>query len=478
MKRFGIFAKVFVYTTIFLAIVIATTIGLFYQQFAEFYRNQQMRQLRMNYQGLYEELLQTNWNRELMIETAQRFAEGNQTFNFIILDEVENPLFATPTRALVGGIEELGLNSVNLVETGLNDMNIIRIVQGREGLVDRSHQMVFSFGGYTLVTGTTTSEFDMTELVPRLVLGFAAIMVVALIGAAIFARQMTIPIKRLADDTHKMTQLITIEAPKIRYDEIGELSRDVHSMYGKLKDTIEMLEEENKRRKEMEESQKYFFSAASHELKTPIAATRLVLEGMLAGVGDYSNHPKYLNECIKLMDEQSKTIYEILDIVNLDGHYILKPEKIDVKEVIISLLETYKPMAFANGQDIYIDIPEELYCYTDVKLLKKALSNVLINAVQNTVKGGEIKVYLEKLTEGADNNGSRLYILNTGHIDEEHLPRLFDPFYRMDKARNRKSGKTGLGLTLVKEALSILNIEFGLENTDAGVVFWMDISAE
>jgi two-component system sensor histidine kinase VanS len=220
----------------------------------------------------------------------------------------------------------------------------------------------------------------------------------------------------------------------------------------------------------MEESQRYFFSAASHELKTPIAATRVVMEGMLADIGDYKNHPKYLSECIKLMDEQSKTIYEILDIVNLDGHYEPKPRQISVNQMVAEQLKAYRPMAEANSHEISVDIFENLYCYADPRLLKKALSNVMLNAIQNTPKGEIISIFTKTSLDGI-----MLCVLNAGHIDKEILPRLFDPFFRMDKARSRKDGKTGLGLTIVKKTLDIMDIEFGLENTEDGVLFWMDL---
>jgi len=253
-------------------------------------------------------------------------------------------------------------------------------------------------------------------------------------------------------------------------------------MYAKLKDTIIELGEENTRRKEMEESQRYFFSAASHELKTPIAAARVMMEGMMADIGDYINHPKYLNECIKLMDEQSKTIYEILDIVNLDGHFEPQPQNVDINEIVLEQLHKYKPMSLANGQNVICDIHENVSCYADPRLLKKALSNVLLNAIQNTPQDGKIHIFTEISNEGIQQftentyEGIRLCVVNTGHIDEELLPRLFDPFFRMDKARNRKNGQTGLGLTIVKKTLDLMEMEFGLENTEDSVLFWMALN--
>ena len=449
MKRFGIFPKVFVYTTLFLAAVIAITVGLFYQQFAMFYNAQQMQQLRTNYQSLYDELVEAVTDRQDMIAIAQRFSDGNQSFTFRLMDGEDGVLFLSRNENL--SPEEIGT------------------------------RMLFSFGDYTLVAENSAPTLGDGEFPITVAFAFVAIMIVALIGAAVFARQMTVPIKRLVADTEKMTELLPVETMKQRNDELGDLYRDVHNMYAKLKDTINELGEENTRRKEMEESQRYFFSAASHELKTPIAAARVVMEGMLADIGDYKNHPKYLSECIKLMDEQSKTIYEILDIVNLDGIFEPEPQQVNIEEIIETQLQTYRPMAGANGHDIVVGIPENLHCHADPRLFKKALSNVLLNAVQNTPQDGRIHIYTEVSHEGIQQftensfEGVRLCVLNTGHINEEHLPRLFDPFFRIDKARSRRSGQTGLGLTIVKKTLDLMGAEFGLENTDNGVLFWMSL---
>jgi two-component system sensor histidine kinase VanS len=104
-------------------------------------------------------------------------------------------------------------------------------------------------------------------------------------------------------------------------------------------------------------------------------------------------------------------------------------------------------------------------------MLRKALSNVILNAVQNTPKGGEIRIWTEPIADQY-----RLCVLNVGaKIDDTVLPKLFDPFYRVDKARSRKDGRSGLGLTIVQKALETMNIDYSLENSPDGVLFWMDL---
>jgi two-component system sensor histidine kinase VanS len=179
-----------------------------------------------------------------------------------------------------------------------------------------------------------------------------------------------------------------------------------------------------------------------------------------------------------MMDAQSRVISEILEIVNLsNGKIVPVPEKLDVRHTVADVLPDFQILSEANGQRILADIPDEpsraggQTCFADPKMLQKALSNILLNAVQNTPKGGEIRIWSEPVAERY-----RLCVLNTGvQIDEAVLPKLFAPFYREDKARSRKNGRSGLGLTIVQKTLELMNVNFALENIPDGVLFWMDL---
>jgi len=276
---------------------------------------------------------------------------------------------------------------------------------------------------------------------------------------------MTSPIKRLANDTQKMTVLEDVSPLPKRHDEIGSLAYDVHSMYNKLKDEIIRV-------REMEETQRYFFSAASHELKTSIAATSVLLEGMIENIGDYKDHPKYLRECIKLMESQNKTITEILELVNLnDSKIVPNHVEVNLHEAVTTILPSYQTLADANHQRIILSIPEEHFCLTDRGMLIKVLSNVILNAVQNTPSDGEIQIWSEGVADQY-----RLCVLNTGVcIKKDHLSRLFDPFYRVDKARTRKDGRSGLGLTIVRKTLEALGVDFELCQTQVMKLYFIFI---
>lgn len=442
MKPHGIFFKTFIYTAVSILLLVVVTAALFSQQFKSFYRTIQNRQIVASYEPLERRIQRTG----SIVEAAERFYENNQSFEFIITDKNGGLIFATP----------------NAEAPDSFDGDFFYVVHNAKD--------------YTITAQSRTGlESFYQDLIIRGSLVFVVIFALCLICAYVFARKMTTPIKQLADSAGRMASLEDVPPPQERQDELGALARDVHFMYGKLKETISQLEDEILRVREMEETQRYFFSAASHELKTPIAATSVLLEGMLENVGDYKDHSKYLRECIKMMDAQSEKVSEILEIVRLDdGKVTPVPERIDIRNMVTGLLPEFQTITDAGGQRMVVDIPDGQICFSNSKMLQKALSNIIVNAVQNTPAGGEIRIWSELIDKQY-----RLCVLNTGaRIDEADLPKLFDPFYRADKARERKDKRSGLGLTLVRKTLETMNIPYALENAPDGVLFWMNLPME
>jgi two-component system sensor histidine kinase VanS len=286
---------------------------------------------------------------------------------------------------------------------------------------------VYIFTGY----GSDSGRIDYGDLIRRSLLALVLMLVIAIFGAILFARKITKP-----------------------------------------------LEDEIIRERAMEENQRLFFSAASHELKTPIAAARALVEGMIAGVGDFKDHRKYLLECLKTLDSQARLVSEILEIVKLsDKEAELMPVTLDLAELGNIVLDEYSALAEQRGLMIQGAFPG-ISIQADRNLLQRVISNVIANAVQNTPPGGRIRIETEK------DKHLRLKILNTGaQIPEELISRLFEPFYRLDIARTRpvqtmfaaNDTQSGLGLAIVKKALDRMKFPFALKNTPEGVLFWVDL---
>jgi len=419
-----------------IVLVVGVTAAMFAQQIMSFYNTAQLRQISASFQELIDELNMAH--RRDYVRIAREFSERNQSYSFVMQDSRGRVVFAS-------------VNIMDFVDQQSQRLNIM-LSAGR---------------GYTISASVSPfADEDLSQLISTLFVGAFVLITLCIVAAAQFARQMTQPIKLLVADAVAMSRLEPVSQPEPRSDEIGTLSQIVHEMYGKLKDNIADLEEEK-------DAQRYFFAAASHELKTPIAATSALLQGMLDNIGDYQDHPKYLWECLKMANEQNKIINEILEIVKLtDGKIAPSFEAVDLRALTDDILPRYQTLVDKKELTLHVQIPDGIRCTADVAMLGRALSNVIINAVQNTPEQGEIRICAEPTGECI-----RLYVLNTGaRIDEDVLPKLFDPFFRVDTARTQ-SGRSGLGLTIVAKTLECMGCAFGLENADDGVMFWVDMQA-
>lgn len=440
MKSRSIFTKVFAYTMILTTLFALLTAVLFSRQYMSFFKkvNVNLSQTTFSLSSFIDDTTSAYKTDEDVANLGRKIYESNNNIIFYVVDSVGNQVYRTPN-----------IKSYDATES--NTFTDERIK------------------GYTFILqdGGNRQLFYNVVIIPIIFISLALLMF-CFICSFIFAKQITRPIEQLADETHKMANLEDVENPEKRNDEIGMLSEDVHSMYEKLKDTIKQLEDEILRERELEETQRYFFKMASHELKTPIASTSILLEGMIENVGDYKNHEKYLLECIKLMDSQSDIVSEILTISNLnDSNIRVNSETLNLRKVIYDVLEIFYTLTDVNKQNIIVTIDENETFVTDKNLFHKAISNIILNAIQNTPESQSILIY-------TDDN--RLCILNTGaKVDENVLPKLFDSFYRTDNARGENDGRSGLGLAIVKKTLQTLNMDFNIENTKDGVLFWIDL---
>jgi len=429
-------------------VVIAVSAAFFSNQIGEIMQVMERQQLTNIFTPLFMGI-ENKSNDEVRL-FAEEFHQRNASVEFSIISEGGKAIFQTP-------------NSASLSSASPNDGTQTVFFGSRP--IDSSFQSTepLSNGMTIYMASATHGGVAHNDFLQRTIVVLTVLLVIGALSAGLFAHRIAKPIKKIAYDTERMANLEPVPPPMPRKDEIGQLAQDVYKMYEALKTEIERVSE-------MEENQRYFFSAASHELKTPIASTLILLQGMLDNIGEYSNHPKYLLECIKKMKTQSKMISEILDIVRLtDGTIIPSYEKINVRAVVKSVAVSHQTLIETKEQQLSINLPDNLTCNTDPAMLTRVLSNVVLNAVQNTKAQGEICIRHEN---------DRLFILNKGaRIDSAALSNVFEPFYREDKARSSEVNRSGLGLTIVKKTLDCMGLEFSLENTDDGVCFWLELPA-
>ncbi len=233
----------------------------------------------------------------------------------------------------------------------------------------------------------------------------------------------------------------------------------------RLRDTNAALEER-------EAERLAFFSAVSHELKTPITILKGQLTGMLDGVDVYRDRDKYLARALTVTGRLEGIVRELLTVARLGT---LPPEggEADISALIKKSLELYDELIQQKKLKRHIELTEGVLVPGDGRLLSKVLDNILSNAVFYSPEGADLTVTL------AERNGNAtLTVINGGvTIPADALPHLFEPFYRAEKSRSRATGGSGIGLYLVKTILEKQGAEYGIENTDGGVRFTIKFAA-
>jgi len=458
-KFFGINAKVFSYTILILVIVIIVAATSFSNQISAMLESMERHQLTGIFAPLVAELAGSSEDEIYM--TAEIFHQKNESVEFGVQTAEGRIVYITENAGVLNVDANQDIIPVKTIKWNMKDfqpgVNTGAVFHMTEPLPN---------GASIHMSRVSYSEAVYNDFVLRTVIVIIMLFLIGTLCAALFAYRFTKPIRTLAMDTRRMADLEFVPPPVARKDEIGQLAKDVYEMYEGLKTEIE-------REREMEESQRYFFSAASHELKTPIASALILLQGMHDNVGEYKDHRKYLHECIKKLTTQSKMISEILDIVSLsDGRIIPSFEKTELAELVFSVIVSHQTIAESKGLNITDDIPSEVFIKTDCNMLSRVLSNVILNAIQNTPENGEIRIFLEE----KDDEVIRLIVQNKGvSIDEATLLKAFQPFYREDEARSSGQERSGLGLAIVKKTLDCMEIPFSLESKEDSVSFWMDL---
>lgn len=250
------------------------------------------------------------------------------------------------------------------------------------------------------------------------------------------------------------------ECPVNSSDEIGTLAANINTLYSSLLSTIEHLETEKKNACEAEQAKIDFLRAASHELKTPVTALNASLENMILGISKYKNRDVCLVECKEITERLASMIKEVLDTSGLDfTQEKQKAENFNLSAVLPDLCEPYQLIAKAKQIRFHLEIQEECPVHLSKRSLEKLLSNVFSNAVSYTMPENHISIVL---------SASRITIENEClPIKAEDVPRLFEPFYRPDFARDRKFGGNGLGLYIVDTLADALGLRYTFAPMDS-----------
>lgn len=262
--------------------------------------------------------------------------------------------------------------------------------------------------------------------------------------------------------------------------EIALLGQNINVLSGTLENTISELKSANnelqrdiERKNKIDEMRKEFLSNVSHELKTPIALIQGYAEGLMEGINDDAESRNFY--CEVIMDEASKMNNMVKKLLNLNqlefGNDNVTMERFDV----VSLIKNYLQSAdiLCRQKEVTLKMKEypPVYVWADEFMVEEVFNNYFSNAMNHVAENKIIDVKLtlkEKLV--------RISVFNTGMpIPEESIPHIWEKFYKVDKARTREYGGSGVGLSIVKAIMESMNQNYGVNNYDNGVEFWFEL---
>ena len=289
------------------------------------------------------------------------------------------------------------------------------------------------------------------------------------------------PIRQMAIVAKKMSQLdFDAKVTKFSKDEVGELGKSINFMSQELENTISELKTANaKLTKDIEEKiqidemRKEILSHVSHELKTPIALIQGYAEGLKENISDDAESREFY--CEVIMDEanrMNKMVKKLLALNELEfGNNTINFERFDMVELIKNINASSDILLKQSDVDISCDIPDSLSVWGDEFLLEEVYSNYLSNAIHYATKGSTIVVRTEE-----KDNILRVSVYNEGNpIPEDELDKIWIKFYKVDKARTREYGGSGIGLSIVAATMKLHGQDYGAYNYENGVVFYFDV---
>lgn len=406
-------------------------------------------------------------------------------------EQIQNKNISTNINQLVEQLETVPLEEMELLvkQFAVNNLTNITIYDAnREPIVsfilnnetsDESLKLSSVIGfmnagqAYSIITETSMKSIDQligtfSYILPYIII---IIMILSAITAFLYARIISRPIVSISDVSNKMTTLdMSWRCTVHRSDEIGILAENLNQMAENLGAALEELTVANQKLKDdiekerqLEKQRIDFFRAISHELKTPITIFKGELEGMIYSVGEYKDRDKYLRHSMKTVIEMENIVKEILSVSRMSANdFSLTLSKFRIDTHITEYCRRLEGIAEDKKLKFIMNIEPWTY-YGDEALLKKAISNIIGNAVMHSPK--QANIYVTFI------NGV-LCVENTGvQISNEDMIQLFQPFYRIDRSHNGETGGSGLGLYIVKNILDLHHLSYTIDNSDAGVIF-------
>lgn len=344
---------------------------------------------------------------------------------------------------------------------------------------------VLDNGNLFLIRSPLESIRDSVKIANRFLayVGLAATLISA-VFIWLMATKITKPILQLKDISTKMADLDF----EMRYEskgrnEIDLLGEHINKLSNTLEKTISELKTANnelqrdiEKKEEIDEMRKEFLANVSHELKTPIALIQGYAEGLKEGISQDEESRDFY--CEVIMDEANKMnamVKKLLDLNQLEfGNDVITMERFDIVAMIENFVQSAEILIKQNEVNVNVEAHAPIFVWADEFKTEEVVRNYFSNAMNHVDQKKLIEIKYQLFEDRV-----RVSVFNTGEpIPEESVSRLWEKFYKVDKARTREYGGSGVGLSIVKAIMESMNQKYGVNNYINGVEFWFELETK
>ena len=346
---------------------------------------------------------------------------------------------------------------------------------------------VLENGDMVLMRTAVESIRESAAISNRFLLFAGAAAIVASILVAFFTtRHITKPLQQLTDISKRMVDLdfnAKYESDQSNSYEVEELGNHINRLSENLERTISELKTANvelqddiEKKIQIDEMRKEFLSNVSHELKTPLALIQGYAEGLQECINDDAESREFYCEVIiDEADKMNRMVKKLLTFNQLEfGNDQVIMERFDMTELIRGVANSTKILMEQKGIRLELENSEEAWVWGDEFKVEEVITNYMSNAINHADGEKLIRVFYTRSEDKL-----RVSVFNTGQpIPEEDIEKIWVKFYKVDKARTREYGGSGIGLSIVKAIMDSFHQRCGVINHEDGVEFWMELATK
>ena len=461
----------------------------------DYYMRMNQRVLRETYEELSELMMDENTTTKQLSDVIVT-AKTGQSISFA-LEGASDWEFMVLTRDYMSAFDQqflLERLQADLIRGSVENVTILEKTEDytmqRVEIPDNGDRYLECYGYMRNASGET-KKFILSMPLEKIFYGsavsnrffiFASIVILALgmLGIGLITMRLTKPVYQLSDISKRMSQLdFSARYTGQSSDELGILGNNMNEMSSALERTFlqlklanEELQKDIEEKEQVDEMRKDFISNVSHELKTPIALIQGYAEGLRELKDDPDSMDYYIEVIVDEADKMNRMVKKLTTLNQLEfGKEQPEYMDFDIMEMIRGVVSTSEKLREERHAEVTVEGPESVMVTADEFRIEEVINNYYSNAFNHLAEPNRIVISVRDLGPLI-----RVSVKNTGaNIPEEDLDKIWIKFYKVDKARTRAYGGSGIGLSIVKAIMDLHGQECGAYNEPDGVVFWFEL---